>query len=123
MGNYSYKMAFVVADYLGISRGKVAAQVGHGCVDMSLRMIREPVLAEKVHSWYSDGQVKIVLAARDERELMEAGARASDAGLYNGVVEDLGYNEVSAGSRTCVWIGPDKRERIDKVTGKLKLLA
>ena len=37
-------------------------------------------------------------------------------------IADAGRTEVMPGTITCMGIGPDKEEKIDKVTGKLKML-
>jgi len=44
-------------------------------------------------------------------------------GLSTGLVRDAGRTVVSAGTTTCLGVGPDTVERIDAVTGTLRLLS
>jgi len=43
-------------------------------------------------------------------------------GIVHVVIRDRGLTEVPPGTTTAVCIGPDRAERVDRVTGNLKLL-
>ncbi len=65
---------------------------------------------------------KIVLKVKDEKELLLYFQQAKDAGLVTCVISDAGKTVIAPGTKTCVGIGPDTQEKIDKITGKLPLL-
>jgi peptidyl-tRNA hydrolase len=72
----------------------------------------------------STGQVsmaKIVCQVADERELAELEAGAKLAGLECHRVIDSGYSHNKAGEFVCIAIGPDWPEKLEPVTGGLKL--
>ena len=48
--------------------------------------------------------------------------QAEAAGLPTYVVQDAGRTEVAAGSCTVLAIGPGAKDKVDTVTGELKLL-
>jgi len=43
-------------------------------------------------------------------------------GLVNVIIKDRGLTEVPSDTTTAVCIGPDGAERVDRITGNLKLL-
>ncbi len=65
---------------------------------------------------------KIVLKVKDEKELLHYFQQAKDAGLVAVLISDAGKTVIAPGTKTCVGIGPDEEEKIDKITGKLGLL-
>jgi peptidyl-tRNA hydrolase len=66
---------------------------------------------------------KIVLACDSAEALRALAAQAERDGLPTGLVRDAGRTVVSAGTATCLGLGPDDAARIDAVTGSLRLLA
>ncbi|MHC1581138.1 peptidyl-tRNA hydrolase Pth2 [Methanopyrus sp.] len=115
----AYKQVIVVRGDLDLSRGKLAAQVAHAAVGALLRA-RE--LGAPVDEWLEEGQKKVVVRCEDERELMERYERARELGLPAFLVRDAGLTELEPGTVTCVGIGPEREERVDRVTGDLPLL-
>ena len=111
------KQVIVVDRSLGLPAGKLAAQVAHAAVLGFLRA--EPALQR---GWLEVGMPKIVLACENAEALDALAQAASRAGLATGLVRDAGRTVVSAGTATCVGIGPDEAARIDAVTGSLRLL-
>ena len=63
----------------------------------------------------------IVLAVNSEEELLEVEKNAREAKLEVHRVIDSGFSHNKPGTFVCIGIGPDKPERIDPVTGKLKV--
>lgn len=112
-----FKQVIVVNAALGLPPGKLAAQVAHAAV---IGFLRAPAQAQR--DWLQSGMAKIVLTCPSEDALAELAAQADSAGLPTGLVRDAGRTVVSAGTPTCVGIGPAEAARIDAVTGELKLL-
>lgn len=112
------KQVIVVDRSLNLPPGKLAAQVAHGSMIAFLRA--EPELQR---AWLETGMAKIVLACDGAEALAALAEQADVAGLSSGLVRDAGRTVVSAGTTTCVGIGPDTVERVDAVTGTLRLLA
>ena len=112
------KQVIVVDRSLNLPPGKLAAQVAHAAIIAFLRA--EPDLQQ---AWLETGMAKIVLACDDAEALATLADEAACAGLSTGLVRDAGRTVVSAGTSTCLGIGPDAVERVDAVTGTLRLLA
>ena len=47
---------------------------------------------------------------------------ADKSKLVNALIKDAGLTEIPPGTITCLAIGPDEDKKIDKITGKLKIL-
>ena len=65
---------------------------------------------------------KIVLKVKDKPELLKYKNLADDAGLVNALIVDAGKTVLEPGTATCLGIGPDKEEKIDRITGSLKIV-
>lgn len=111
----SLKQVILVRTDLKMDKGKIAAQVGHAVTDSILKSSKE-----KIEAWRKEGMKKVVLKVKDEKELLEYKKKAS--GLVTSLVIDAGRTQVDPGTKTCLAIGPDEEEKIDKITGKLKIL-
>ena len=85
---------------------------------------------QKLQTWASRptstqrlaSRAKIVLACDSPAALDALADQAARDGLSVGLVRDAGRTVVSAGTATCVGVGPDEVGRIDAVTGMLRLL-
>ncbi len=112
-----YKQVILVRTDLKLPKGKLAAQVAHASVEGVLR-------SEKrlVEQWRSEGMKKIVLKVADEKEMLRLNQQAKDAGLTTAVITDAGLTVVAPGTKTCCAIGPDTVEKIDAITGHLKIV-
>ena len=75
-----------------------------------------------VELWKKEGGKKIVLKVKDEKELLKYKQMAEDLGLKTALIKDAGHTVVEPGTITCLGIGPDEEEKIDKVSGKLKMM-
>ena len=115
-----YKQAIIVRTDLEMGRGKLAAQVAHAAVDSFYKTLRSR--PEKALAWLQEGQKKVVLKVKSVSELLEKAEKASEHGLIVSIVRDAGLTQLQPGTVTCVGIGPDKEELIDRITGDLKLL-
>ena len=113
-----YKQVILVRKDLKLSKGKLAAQVAHACVECALKSPRS-----KLDAWKEEGMKKVVLVVNNLEELHQFIQKANNAGLITTLITDAGLTEIPAGTTTCLGIGPDEEEKIDAVTGKLKLLS
>lgn len=112
-----FKQVILVRQNLKLPKGKLAAQAAHASVEAVLNSDKK-----KVQEWRAEGMAKIVLKVKDEKELLFYLRQAKDAGLTASLITDAGRTVIAPGTKTCVGIGPDEEENIDKITGKLKLL-
>lgn len=112
----NYKQVILIRDDLKLPKGKAASQCAHAAVDCVLKS--DP---KKVSKWAGQGMPKIVLKVKDEKELMDFFQFCKDAGLTVSLITDAGRTVVEPGTRTCVGIGPDEEEKIDKITSQLKM--
>ena len=114
------KQVVVVRRDLGMGLGKTAAQVAHAAV-LGLEHARA-VCPEWAADWWAAGQPKVVVQVPGAEEFADVCAAADAAGLPLAVVHDSGRTQVEPGTATCAAIGPAPTERIDAVTGGLRLL-
>jgi len=120
MGDFEYKQVIVFRSDLKLSKGKIAAQAGHAAVSA----------AQEAHNrhrgwwdaWFFEGQRKVAVKVKDEKELLELEEAANDLGLPNALIVDRGLTEIPPGTVTCLGIGPAPAAKVDRVTGKLSLL-
>ena len=114
------KLVVVARQDLKLSKGKLAAQVGHASVDCALKAMKHDRRA--FDAWHASGQKKTVVKAADERTLFELKAVAERAGLSVALIKDAGHTEIPPGTVTVLGVGPGDDTTIDKVTGHLSLL-
>jgi len=113
------KQVIVVRTDLDMGKGKIAAQVGHACV------LGEEHVRKSNPEWFSqwwEGQEKIVLKVSSLKELEQVKRDAIELDLPWSEVTDAGHTQISPGTTTCISLGPAPEEKIDKITGDLKLL-
>jgi len=111
------KQVILVRQDLKLQKGKMSAQVAHASVDALLRSHKD-----YVNKWRAEGMKKVILKVKDEKELLEYKQKAEDNGLVCALITDAGKTVLQPGTITCLGIGPDKEEKIDKVTGNLKMV-
>jgi PTH2 family peptidyl-tRNA hydrolase len=114
------KMVCVVNHGLKMGKGKIAAQVGHGAVmaTMNAGSIK-PLYLEQ---WLATGQKKVCLKGADAEHLLVLEKLAKEAGIMTTLVHDAGHTQIPSGSLTVLALGPDTEERLQAITGELKLL-
>jgi len=111
------KQVILVRQDLKLPKGKLAAQAAHAAVEAVFNSDKK-----KVDAWRKQGQKKVVLKVADEKELLKYLQSAKDSGLKTALITDAGRTVIEPGTKTCAGIGPDEEEKIDEVTGKLKML-
>jgi len=114
-----YKLVIVVRTDLGISKGKMAAQVAHAAVNCSLKSKKSD--SSNFKRWYNDGQKKVVVKGTNESLLRQLQQHARDIGITSSLISDAGLTEVPPGTVTCLGIGPGNESKINEITGKLSL--
>jgi len=120
MSEFRYKQVIVFRSDLRLSRGKIAAQAGHAAVSAAEE-------ARKHHEewwevWIEEGQCKIAVKVKGEKELLELKREAKELALPCALIVDRGLTEIPPGTITCLGIGPAPTEKIDKITSILPLL-
>jgi len=120
MSEFRYKQVIVFRSDLRLSKGKLAGQAGHAAVSAAEE-------ARKHHrewwkAWMSEGQCKIAVKVKGEKELLELERQAKELALPSALIIDRGLTEIPPGTVTCLGIGPAPTEKIDKITGRLPLL-
>ena len=110
------KQVILVSKALKLSKGKLAAQCSHASVEAVLKTSKD-----KLDEWRKFSK-KVILKVEDEKELLKFKKLADDNKLVNALIKDAGLTEIPPGTITCLAIGPDDDKKIDKITGKLKML-
>lgn len=112
-----YKQVILARMDLKLPKGKLAVQAAHAAVMAVLKTDKK-----KVSEWEKEGMKKVVLKVKDLNELRKYLQVANNNGLNTALITDAGRTVVEPGTVTCLGIGPDLEEKIDKVTGELKIL-
>lgn len=113
----SYKQVILVRQDLKLSKGKTSAQCSHASVEAVLRSDKEDI-----SKWRNEGMKKIILKVPDKISLIKYKEQAEKDDIITALITDAGLTELKKAEITCLAIGPDKEEKIDKITGKLKTL-
>ena len=129
----STKQVIVMRTDLGMRRGKQIAQGAHASLGIfTQNMIIKGggnlflgtfAFGEYAKQWFESSFAKICLRCDSEEELLTLYEQAKNAGISCILITDNGNTEFhGVPTNTCIAIGPDKSEYIDKITGHLKLL-
>lgn len=123
------KQVIVVRKDLNMRKGKLAAQVSHASMAFLVRpaTVENDEFSTHVYpveqEWLKTGHTKVVVSVDSEDGLLDIVQKASESGLEVQMVTDLGKTEFHGQETlTCAAIGPDYSDKIDKVTGHLKLI-
>jgi PTH2 family peptidyl-tRNA hydrolase len=116
---------------LKMRRGKEVAQGSHASMEFLVSRIRNNLgersgvsieLNANEKSWITAGMAKVCLQVDSEDKLLEHHQKARDLGLSSHLIRDSGRTEFGGvPTLTACAIGPDDAERIDAITGDLKL--
>ena len=112
-----YKQVILARQDLKMPKGKLAAQCSHASVDCVFKTDKDII-----KSWRAEGAKKIILKVKDEKELLKYKKEAEKENLKTALIKDAGKTFLEPGTITCLGIGPDEEEKIDKVTGNLKMV-
>ena len=100
-------------------KGKMAAQVAHGAVDAALKSEKEN--STYFGAWRQEGMKKVVLYVDDLDELIKFKNFFDQAGIVNSLIKDAGRTYFSKPTISVLGVGPDKEDKIDEISGDLKL--
>ncbi|MEM4260602.1 MAG: peptidyl-tRNA hydrolase Pth2 [Candidatus Woesearchaeota archaeon] len=112
-----YKQVIIVRQDLKLPKGKLAVQVAHASISAM-----EKSNKDKINKWKSEGMKKVVLKVKDLDELMYFFELASNYKIISALITDAGKTTVNPGTVTCLGLGPEREEILDKLTGQLKML-
>lgn len=112
-----YKQVILLRKDLKLPLGKACSQCAHASVEAVLKSD-----SEIVQKWRKSGMAKIVLKVENEEELIRYFQQAKDNSLITSLITDAGRTVIAPGTKTAVAIGPDVEEKIDEITGNLKIL-
>lgn len=111
------KQVILLRQDLKLSKGKAATQAAHASVEAVQKSTQS-----KLQEWKSHGSKKVVLKVKDEKELILYKKKADKLKLKTALITDAAKTHFKEPTTTCLAIGPDSENKIDTVTGKLKLL-
>lgn len=125
------KQVIVIRKDLKMRRGKEIAQGAHASMAWLTRKLR-PVaetpdkyvawLTPEQQAWVEGAFTKVCVVVESEEELRAVHTRALEAGLEAHLITDAGRTEFGGvPTVTACGIGPDTAERLDPITGHLKL--
>lgn len=76
-----------------------------------------------LHEWLNNLSTKIVVGCDSEKELLSLYQEAKDSNLPCALIKDAGRTEFNnIATYTCIAIGPAGVDKLDPITGHLKLL-
>jgi PTH2 family peptidyl-tRNA hydrolase len=110
------KQVILIRKDLKMGTGKAVAQGCHASVGAVMKCSKK--IVEK---WVKEGGKKVVLKV-DMKELTETLKKVKADRIPHFLVIDAGLTQVEPGTVTALGIGPVEGEKIDRITGKLKLL-
>lgn len=114
-----FKQVIAVRTDLGMGKGKIAAQVGHACVMAADKARRN--YSDWYDSWWPS-QAKIVVRASGISDIIKLKRSAAEMDIPWAEVSDAGHTQLEPGTVTCICLGPADGNRIDDITGDMRLL-
>ncbi len=112
------KLVILLRKDLKMSLGKASSQCAHAAVEAILRSNKK-----KVNEWLKKSQgKKVILAVENEKELLKFNKLAKKEKLVTALIKDAGRTFFKKPTLTCLAIGPDKEEKINRLTKNLKLI-
>lgn len=124
------KQVIVIRKDLGMRKGKMIAQGSHAASSWLAGLVRNmietgqvPKLSNFEKQWIFERFKKVCVYVNSETELQEIYEKAINMGLNVSKIVDAGLTEFAGEATfTCIGIGPNDPDEIDKITGELPLL-
>ncbi|XP_039251762.1 peptidyl-tRNA hydrolase 2, mitochondrial-like [Styela clava] len=114
------KLVIVVRQDLKMGKGKIAAQCSHAAVSAYKQLNKRDNAS--LRRWEYSGQPKVVVKCTNEEELLALYQHARVMNLTTSVIQDAGRTQIMPGSKTVLGVGPGPEEKVNVVTGHLKLM-
>lgn len=111
------KQVIIIRSDLKMGKGKIVAEGAHASLAAFLK-----AKEEDKQEWVESGMKKIVLKVGSEKELVSVFQKLKKEKLPAELIADRGLTQISPGTKTAVGCGPIEEKKIDKITGKMKLL-
>ena len=111
------KQVIVIRKDLKMGLGKTIAQACHASLG-AVKKVEKSILEK----WEEEGAKKVVVKVSSLEELLELYEKAKKSKLPCFLVKDAGLTQLEPGTVTALAIGPAEDEKIDEITGHLKLL-
>ncbi|HXP49327.1 MAG TPA: aminoacyl-tRNA hydrolase [Bacteroidia bacterium] len=135
----SHKQILVWRKDLNCRKGKIAAQCAHASVAAILSVAKRSqwdngeelisktltidLMDKRLDEWLTGNFKKVCVYVESEEELLALHQKAKDAGLITALITDSGLTEFhGVPTNTCIAVGPDFEDKVDAITGHLKLL-
>lgn len=115
----------IVRTDLGMSKGKIAAQVAHAAVESYKKTFIEGWDSDEymdvINTWNHTGTKKVVLDGGSLSQF-EATLASLDDTVIHHLVVDQGRTEIEPDTPTCVGVGPDFAKKLTPMFKHLELL-
>lgn len=126
------KQVIVMRSDLNQPKGKLVAQGSHASQAFLTRRLEYCCSHPDAHTvrlsdverrWLDESFVKVCVKVSSEEELLDIVQQAKDANIECHLVTDDGRTMFDGvPTKTCAALGPDFSERLDPITGHLRLL-
>ena len=118
------KQVIVMRADLNMGKGKCVAQGSHASVSFLTRKLQSGrKMTDVEQQWINDRFTKICVRVNSEQELIDIHNKAIANGIESHLITDAGLTEFNGvPTKTCLALGPDYANKIDAITGNLKLL-
>ena len=111
------KQVILIRKDLKLPIGKACSQTAHAAVENTLKTEKKIL-----ELWRKEGMKKVILKVEDEKELLLYKKKAEALKITTSLIKDAAHTFFKKPTLTCLALGPDEEEKIDKITGSLKML-
>lgn len=108
------KQYLLVSKKGNFSLGKYMVHAAHASLVSSVNC---GLFTDRFKDWYKEGnqQIKIVLAVKNDEEIIGFHEKAIELGFPAGLIKDAGYYEVEKGTIICCAIGPIYKKEAEQL--------
>ena len=124
------KQVIVIRKDLNMRKGKIAAQASHASMGAILNFstkVGDNEFSLKIDDptaeWLGGRFTKICVSVDNEQELLDIYNQAQELNINVKLIKDAGLTEFNGvPTLTCLALGPEYPDKLDPITGHLKLL-